>query len=139
MSNRASLLPTPYTSMATQPAHVVMSPRTAPHRCAKEEEWDVELTEWHLIGPMLMSLICCLALRMRLSRRRIREFLGDWLHLRLSTGTINQCIHEAGRAYEPLEEQLLQGLRSASLLHADEPSWKQKGSLYWMWAFIEIS
>jgi len=109
---------------------------TAPHRCAKEEGWDVELTEWHLVGPMLVSLICCMALRMRLSRRRIAEFLGDWLHLRLSTGTINQCIHEAGRASEPLEEQLLQELRSASLLYADETSWKEKGIPYWLWAFL---
>ncbi len=108
---------------------------TAPHRCEKEEDWDVELTEWHLVGPMLMSLICCLALRMRLSRRRIGEFLHDWLRLRLSTGTINQCIHEAGRACEPLEEQLLEKLRSARLLYADETSWKQKGLPYWLWAF----
>ncbi|MDP7654238.1 MAG: IS66 family transposase [Candidatus Marinimicrobia bacterium] len=113
---------------------------TVAHRCAKEEEWDVELTEWHLVGPMLMSLICCLAMRMRLSRRRIGEFLDDWLHLRLSTGTINQCIHEAGRACEPVvEKQLLQELRRASLLQADETSWKQNGKPYWMWVFITVS
>ena len=111
---------------------------TVPHRCAKEEEWDVELTEWHLVGPMLMSLICCMALRMRLSRRRIGEFLGDWLHLRLSTGTINQCIHEAGRACEPVEKQLLQELRGASLAYADETSWKEKGVLYRLWAFVTV-
>ncbi len=112
--------------------HVMHS---APHRCEKEEEWDVELTEWHLVGPMLMSLICCLALRMRLSRRKIGEFLHDWLCLRLSTGTINQCIHEEGRACEPLEEPLLESLRRACLVYADETSWKQKGIPYWMWAF----
>ena len=104
--------------------HVMHS---VPHRCEKEEDRDVELSEWRLVGPMLMSLICCLALRMRLSRRRIGEFLHDWLRLRLSTGTINQCIHEAGRACEPLEESLLEKLRSAHLLYADETSWKQKG------------
>ena len=112
--------------------HVMHS---VPHRCEKEEDWDVELTEWHLVGPMLMSLICCLALRMRLSRRLIGEFLHDWLRLRLSTGTIDQCIHEAGRACEPLEEPLLECLRSAYLVYADETSWKEKGILYWMWAF----
>ena len=108
---------------------------SVPHRCEKEEDWDVELSEWHLVGPMLMSLICSLALRMRLSRGRIREFLSDWLSLRLSTGTINQCIHEAGRACEPLEESLLEELRNAYLVYADETSWKQKSLPYWMWAF----
>jgi hypothetical protein len=43
-------------------------------------------------------LICALALRMRLSRRRIQEFLADWLGLDLSMATINQCVHEAARA-----------------------------------------
>lgn len=115
--------------------HVMHS---APNRCGKEEDWDVELSEWHLVGPTLMSLICCLALRMRLSRRRIGEFLHDWLRLRLSTGTIDQCIHEAGRACEPLEEPLLENLRSACLLYADETSWKEKGHPYWMWAFKTV-
>ncbi len=109
---------------------------TAPHRCEKEEDWNVELTEWRLVGPMLMSLICSLAMRMRLSRARIREFLADWLQLELSTGTINQCIHEAGRACEPLEEQILQEIRDAYLVFGDETSWKQKGLPYWLWAFV---
>jgi transposase len=33
----------------------------------------------------------------------------------LSTSTINQCIHEAGRAVEPIEEQLVEELQQASL------------------------
>lgn len=108
---------------------------TEPHRCEKEEDWDVELTEWHLVGPNLMALICCLAMRMRLSRNKIREFLKDWLHLSLAIGTINQCIHESGRACEPLKEQLLEEIRKAHLVFADETSWKEKGIPYWLWAF----
>jgi hypothetical protein len=53
--------------------------RTEPGRCEKEKGWEVELTEWHLVGPTLVSLIVCLSLRMRLSRPRIQEFLNDWL------------------------------------------------------------
>ena len=29
---------------------------TEPGRCAPEAEWQVELTEWHLAGPMLVAL-----------------------------------------------------------------------------------
>ena len=52
---------------------------TEPGRCEPEEGWQVQLSEWHLVGPTLASLIICLALRMRLSRRRIQELLpqGD--------------------------------------------------------------
>jgi hypothetical protein len=85
---------------------------------------------------MLVALICALSLRMRLSRRRIQEFFADWLGLQLSVATINQCLHEAGRAIEPaLEEQLLAEIRDSDLLHADETSWKEHGRLLWLWVF----
>ena len=42
------------------------------------------LSEWHLVGPLLASLIVCLGQRMRLSRPRIRDLMisptGRWSH-----------------------------------------------------------
>ncbi|MGC1953324.1 MAG: IS66 family transposase [Gammaproteobacteria bacterium] len=107
--------------------------RTEPGRCPAEPLWEVELSEWRLVGPLLVSLIVCLSQRMRLSRRRIQEFLGDWLGVELSTSTINQCVHEAGRAVEPLEEQLVEELQQAALAYADETPWKEWGQLLWLW------
>ena len=107
--------------------------RTEPGRCPAEPLWEVQLSEWHLVGPMLLSLIVCLSQRMRLSRRRIQEFLHDWLGVWLSTATINQCIHEAGRAVEPIEEQLVEELQQASLAYVDETPWKEWGQLLWLW------
>lgn len=107
--------------------------RSEPGRCAKEPMWEVALTEWHWVGPRLASLIVCLSQRMHLSRRRIQEFLRDWLGIELSTSTLNQCIHEAGRAVEPLEEQLVEELQEAHLAHADETPWKEWGHLVWLW------
>jgi len=110
--------------------------RTEPGRCEAEEGWEVELTEWHLVGPMLTSLIIALSLRMRLSRARIQEFLNDWLGIYLSIGVINQAIAEGGRAVEPIEEELIAEIKQAALLHADETSWKEKGQLRWLWVLI---
>ena len=109
--------------------------RSQPGRCESDPEWNVALTEWHLVGPMLSSLIVCLSVRMRLSRKRIQEFLNDWLGVWLSVGTINQCIHEAGRATEPLEEQMIEEVQSSGLLHADETSWKERREALWFWVF----
>ncbi len=96
--------------------------------------WTVALSEWHLIGPRLASLIVCLAQRQRLSRRKIQEFLRDWLGVELSTALISQCLHEAGRAVEPLEEALVEELQQATLAYADEtPSWKEAGQGLWLW------
>jgi len=110
--------------------------RAEPGHCAEDAQWSVALSERHLIGALLVALICALSLRMRLSRRRIQEFLYDWLGLQLGVATINQCLHEAARALEPVvEEQLLAEVRNSDLLHADETSWKEHGRLLWLWVF----
>jgi transposase len=83
-----------------------------------------------------LSFICALSLRMRLSRARVRELLSDWLGLSLSTATINQCVHEAARAVEPVvENEILETVRNVELLHADETAWKEHGTLLWLWVF----
>lgn len=109
--------------------------RTEPGRCESDPEWSVALTEWHLVGPMLASFIVCMSLRMRLSRPKIQEFLNDWLGLWLGIGTINQCIHEAGRAAAPLEEQFIEEIQRSGLLGADETPWKEWGKKLYFWAF----
>jgi hypothetical protein len=94
------------------------------------------LSEWHLAGPTLVAFICALTQRMRLSRARVREFLADWLGLSLSTATINQCVHEAARAVEPVvEQEILERVRNVELLYADETAWKEHGRLLWLWVF----
>jgi len=107
-----------------------------PGLCEEEGSWTVKLSEWHLAGPRLVSFICALTQRMRLSRAKVHEFLSDWLGLSLSTATINQCVHEAARAVEPVvEQEILATVRNVELLYADETSWKEHGKLLWLWVF----
>jgi len=63
--------------------------RSEPGRCPTDPLWTVGLTEWHLVGPLLVSLLVCLSPRMHLSRRRIQEFLRDWLGIELSTRSLS--------------------------------------------------
>jgi transposase len=95
----------------------------------------IELSEWRLVGPGLAALIVALALRFRLSRARIQEFLGAWLGLTLSLGTIHQTIHDASAAVAPAEAELLQAVLDSDLLHADETSWPEHGHPLWLWVF----
>jgi len=104
-----------------------------PGRCAREEAWDVEITEWHLIGATLASLIICLSLRMRQSRPRIQEFLADWLGIGISKGCISKCIAEGGRATSPLEDEFIAEIQQSELLHVDETGWKENGKVTWLW------
>jgi hypothetical protein len=113
--------------------------RRLPQRAEKDAQWSVEISEWHLVGPGLMALIVCLALRMRLSRARIREWLGTWLGITLATGTLNQCVHEAAHAVLPVEEQLIDEVNRAELLHGDETAWKEAGKRLWLWVFTSTA
>jgi len=113
--------------------------RSEPGRCAAEPLWTVALSEWRLIGPRLASLIVCLAQRLRLSRRKISEFLHDWLGVALSPAVISQCVIEAGRAVEPLEAPLVEEVQHAALAYVDETPWKESGQPLWLWVISTVT
>jgi len=112
--------------------------RSEPIRAAANNaDWkNVGMTEWRLIGPDLAALIVYLAMDMRLTRRKTHRFLQDLFGLTLSVGTIQNCIIESARALAPVEEELVKDLLNESLLHADETSHKEAGTLLWLWVFI---
>jgi len=110
--------------------------RAQPARTGADDTWTVALSEWHLAGPTLVAFICALTQRMRLSRARVQELLANWLGLSLSTATINQCVHEAARAVEPVvEQEILESVRNVEVLYADETTWKEHGRVLWLWVF----
>ena len=50
-------------------------------------------------GPGLAVLMVALVFRFRLSRARIQEFLGEWLGLKLSVGTIHRTLKKPVRPW----------------------------------------
>ncbi len=114
--------------------------RTLPCRAGADALWDrVGLSEWRLVGPNLAAVIAMLSLRMRLSRARIRELLHELFGITLSIGVIDQTIREAGRACAPLEEELVEEIQRAALVHADETGWPESGVLLWLWVLVSAS
>ena len=99
----------------------------------------VTLSEWRLVGPALATLIVALPLRFRLSHRRIRECLHDWLGLSLRVGTLKNTRHEAAAASAPLEQELIDAGVASDRLHADETSWPQGGKWLWLWVFTSAT
>ena len=87
---------------------------------------DLLLSEACLVGPALATFIAALSVRYHMSRARIREFLAGWFGVTLSVGTLDRCIREVGVACEPVVEDLLDDLRQAGVIHADETPWRQK-------------
>lgn len=97
---------------------------------------NTSLSEWRLIGPRLASFIVFLAFRMRLSRARVKELLGEWLGLQLATGTIDNCIRESALAALPIYVLLAMAVPKEPLVQADETPWNEKGTIPWLWVFI---
>lgn len=94
--------------------------------------WDkVELGQWHLIGPRLAGTIVFLAMRMRLSRARIREFLIELFDLQLSTGVLDETIREAGRAVVGQCLAIAVGASDSSLCHDKLPRLHRQHS-FWL-------
>lgn len=111
--------------------------RAGHHVAPDDPFWDkVALGQWRLVGPRLAGAIVFLALRMRLSRARIREFFTELFDLQLSTGVLDETIREAGRAVAPLEDEMVLDIEQAVLLHADETPWKEAGQPFWLWVFV---
>ena len=109
-------------------------------RAPVDERWrHTGVCEWRLSGPFLAAMIVVLAMRMRLSRARIREFFAEFVGLSLSTGLIDNTMREAGRACEPLEEELVLDIQQAAMLNIDETSWKEKAELLWLWTVVSAS
>lgn len=107
---------------------------------ADELDWkNVGMTEWRLVGPDLAALIVYLSMDTRATRRKVKQFLVDVFGLDLSVGTIQNCIVESARALEPVEEQLVEDLRSEHLMHADETSLNEAKKRLWLWVFITSS
>ena len=97
---------------------------------------DLILTDYVLVGSVLATFIASLAVRYRMSRTKIQEFLNDWTHTELSIGTIDRCIREAGIACVPVVEELVEQLQKADLLHLDETHWYESGKLHWLWVAV---
>jgi IS1 family transposase len=94
-------------------------------------------SEAGLVGPGLTTFIAALSVRYRMSRAKIAEFLSCWLDTRLSIGGIDRCIREAGLACEPIVDGLIDELRAAGVIHADETPWPQQGQkLRWLWVAL---
>lgn len=115
--------------------------RTEPWRApADASDWQkVGLTEWRLIGPDLAALIVYLAMDMRVTRRKIKQFLCDVFGLQLSIGTLQNCLVESARAVEPVEAQLINELCRESLVFADETSHPEAHHKLWLWVFVSSS
>src|SRR5687768_7010056 len=61
------------------------------------------------------------------------------VHVALAVGTLDRCLREVGVACEPIVEDLLEEVRVAGVIHADETPWHQGILGRWLWVVLSAT
>ena len=89
------------------------------------------------LGPR--ALACDLNKDKGLSLRKTCAVLGEHLGLRLSSGGLSQALCRVGGKQEGSDQDLVQEVRAATVVHVDETSWWVGGPGWWLWDFTNQS
>lgn len=87
------------------------------------------------IGVNLAASVVTMRERMRLPIAIIQQYLRLFYQLHLSKGEIVGLLHTAARLGKPMYEGLLQEVRAAPVVHADETGGRENGKNGYFWSF----
>lgn len=88
-----------------------------------------------VLGPRVLGLAADWKHRLGLVYRKISELFGTCFSLSVSPGTLSRAeIRFAQRAL-PTYEWLIEALRKAGVVHADETGWRISRRNAWLWVF----
>ncbi|HUA50078.1 MAG TPA: IS66 family transposase [Solirubrobacteraceae bacterium] len=89
-------------------------------------------------GPKLRATIVTLA-AMLMSRRTTMALLRDVFGARVSVGSIDNILKQAGELLSSPWEAIKRAAQAAEVLHADETSWRRAGQRIWLWAALSAT
>lgn len=112
----------------------VVCPGCGTHNRAELPE-DVEKGAF---GPKLRASIVTLA-AMLVSRRTTMALLGDMFGAKVSVGSIDNILKQAGELLASPWQAIQRAAQNAEVLHADETSWRRAGQRIWLWAALSAT
>lgn len=83
-------------------------------------------------GSQLKAAVVYLTQYQQLPVDRTTQALADLFGVRLSTGTVQNCISDAAIALKPAVAQIRQALQEAAVAHFDESGVHVAGKLHWL-------
>ena len=133
---RHQVIELPDTSVVTTEHRMlrVVCPACGTHNRAELPE-DVEKGAF---GPRLRASIVTLA-AMLMSRRTTLVLLRDMFGARISVGSIDNILKQAGELLASPWEAIKRAAQAAEVLHADETSWRRAGQRIWLWAALSAT
>src|SRR5262245_3271796 len=87
-------------------------------------------------GSYAQAMLAMLAGAYRLSKRQIRQLVGDLFGLTISTGMISKLERQSAAALEAPYNQLATAVHDAKVANIDETSWRQDRLKFWLWVTV---
>jgi len=87
----------------------------------------------HRVGPRLTATLSYFAGCHGVSKRAIEEISEVVFAAPVALGTVANLEQEVSAALVTPHQEALTAVRTAQVKHADETSWKQAGTLCWLW------
>jgi len=87
-------------------------------------------------GPRLQAVVALFSGACRLPRRQTQVLLSDLFGVRLSLGTLSVLEADTARALAAPYQELASEVPRAAVLGLDETSWKEAGTLHWIWTAV---
>lgn len=84
-------------------------------------------------GPRLQATIAVLTGNYRVSRRNVQQLLSDMFGVTLSLGAISKLEGQVSEILAEPHEEALNHVRGSAAVHADETSWRESGTRFWLW------
>jgi len=88
------------------------------------------------VGPRVQAVAALLSGACRLPRRQTQAVLADLFGVRLALGTLSALEADTARALAAPYQELAEEVPRATVLGIDETSWKEAGTLHWIWTAV---
>lgn len=88
------------------------------------------------IGLNVLAYILYSRYRLRLPVNKIRESLKDLYGFPISEGEIAEKLQEAEKLFGQDYQAIIELIKQAKVVHADETGWRMDGDNWWLWVFL---
>jgi len=88
------------------------------------------------VGPRVQAVAALLSGACRLPRRQTQALLADLFGVSLSLGTLCALEADTARALATPYAELASEIPRAAVVGVDETSWKEGGTLHWLWTAV---
>lgn len=108
------------------------------HWCSHCEEYrkSPEAPNIPRIGLNCLGYILYARYRLRLPVNKIKESLKDLYGFSISEGEIAEKLQEAEKLFGKDYEAIIELIKQAKTVHADETGWRMDGDNWWLWVFL---